>query len=165
MTNHDWPVYGHDWAVAQLGKSMDFGRVRHAYLITGAESIGKSTLAHLFAMALNCTHPDEAARPCGECRSCHLIFSGNHPDILYAEQDPSTGALKIDAIRAVMRSLAMKPFEARYRIAIFDHFDAAQPRAQDALLKTLEEPPPSAILILTATREEALLSTDRKSVV
>lgn len=158
-SSHHWPVYGHDWAVEQLRKSITSQRVRHAYLITGADSVGKNTLAHAFAMALNCTHPDEAARPCMECRSCKLVQSGNHPDMLYSEQDASTGVLKIDALRAVMRGLAMKPFEARYRIAVFEAFDQAQPRAQDALLKTLEEPPPNALLILTTARVEALLPT------
>lgn len=156
---HTWPIYGHDWAVEQLRKSMRHGRVRHAYLITGTDSIGKNTLAHAFAMALNCTNADEDARPCGECRSCKLVYSGNHPDMLYSELDPNTGALKIEAIRAVTRGLAMKPFEARYRIAIFADFDHAQARAQDALLKTLEEPPPSALLILLASSTEALLPT------
>jgi DNA polymerase-3 subunit delta' len=145
--------------VEQLGKSIAYGRVRHAYLITGPDAVGKNTLAHAFAMTLNCTHPDEAARPCMECRSCRLVMSSNHPDMLYSEQDTNTGALRIDSIRSVMRGLAMKPFEARYRIAIFEHFDQAQPRAQDALLKTLEEPPPAALLILMATRLEALLPT------
>jgi DNA polymerase-3 subunit delta' len=159
MAAHPWPVYGHDWAVDQLRKSIANARVRHAYLITGTESLGKNTLAHAFALALNCTHPDEAARPCLECRACRLTLSGNHPDLLRAELDATTGALKIDSIRAVMRALAMKPFEARYRIALLERFDQAQPRAQDALLKTLEEPPPAALLILTAARVEALLPT------
>jgi DNA polymerase-3 subunit delta' len=159
LSTQHWPVYGHDWAVEQLQKSIAYQRVRHAYLITGAESVGKNTLAHAFAMALNCTHADEAARPCLECRSCKLVMSGNHPDMLYSEQDATTGALRIDAVRSVMRGLAMKPFEARYRIAIFEAFDQAQPRAQDALLKTLEEPPPNALLILTTSRVEALLPT------
>jgi DNA polymerase-3 subunit delta' len=145
--------------LAQLQKSIAFGRVRHAYLITGPDSIGKNTLAHAFAMALNCTDADEALRPCLQCRSCRLTLSGNHPDLLYGERDAETGALRIDAIRAVMRGLAMKPFEARYRIAIFDHFDEAQPRAQDALLKTLEEPPPNAVLVLMAQSAESLLPT------
>ena len=156
---HPWPVYGHDWAVAQLRKSITHQRVRHAYLITGTDSVGKHTLAHAFALALNCTYNDEAARPCLQCRSCKLLQSGNHPDLLYSELDEATGALRIDTIRDVMRGLAMKPFEARYRIAIFEHFDNAQPRAQDALLKTLEEPPESAVLILQASASENLLST------
>lgn len=158
MTSH-WPVFGHDWAVEQLRKSIAHGRVRHAYLITGADSVGKNTLAHAFAMALNCLNPDEGLRPCGQCRPCKLIASGSHSDILYGELDENTGALKIEAIRAVTRGLAMKPFEARYRVAIFPHFDNAQPRAQDALLKTLEEPPPTAVLILLARSTEALLPT------
>jgi DNA polymerase-3 subunit delta' len=110
-------------------------------------------------MALNCTHPDPAQHPCGECSSCHRIQSGNHPDILYSMNDPVTGALKIEEIRSVNSRIALKPFESRYRVAIFRDFDHAQPRAQDALLKTLEEPPPHAILILLASSPETILPT------
>jgi DNA polymerase-3 subunit delta' len=156
---HTWPVYGHDWAVEHLRKGMAHGRIRHAYLIVGPQSVGKSTLAHALAQALNCTEPDENQRPCGHCRSCKLIASGNHPDILYSELDASTGALKIEEIRSVTSRIALKPYEGRYRVAIFADFDHAQPRAQDALLKTLEEPPPSAVLILLAPTTETLLST------
>lgn len=156
---HTWPVYGHDWAVEHLIKGMANGRVRHAYLIAGIASIGKNTLAHAFAMALNCTADDPAARPCGICRSCRLVISGNHPDLLYSETDPNTGALKIEAIRGVTQRIALKPYETRYRVAILQDFDHAQPRAQDALLKTLEEPPPHAILILLVNSLESILPT------
>ena len=158
-TVHHWPVYGHDWAVALLRSSLAHGRVRHAYLITGPESVGKETLARAFAMALNCAEPDAGARPCGVCRPCRLITAGGHPDLLYAEPDTDTGALKIEAIRAVTRGLALKPFEARFRVAIFRAFERAQGPAQDALLKTLEEPPPSAVLLVLARGAEALLPT------
>jgi DNA polymerase-3 subunit delta' len=154
-----WPVYGHDWAIEHLRKGMAHGRIRHAYLMVGPESVGKNTLAHALAQALNCTHPDEDARPCGECRSCKLIASGNHPDILYSELDSGTGALKIEEVRTVTARIALKPYEARYRIALFRDFDHARPQAQDALLKTLEEPPPTAVLILLAPTTESLLST------
>lgn len=156
---HHWPVFGHDWAVNHLRKSMANRRVRHGYLLIGPASVGKDTLAHAFAMALNCRHPDPEQRPCGECRSCQLIRSGNHPDIVYSENDPNTGSLKIEEIRTAMGRLALKPFEATYRIAIFRGFDRAAPRAQDALLKTLEEPPPHALLLLLAEEPENLLST------
>ena len=156
---HHWPVYGHDWAVTHLIKSIANRRVRHAYLILGAESVGKETLARALVMALNCQHPDASIRPCGECRPCTLIANGNHPDVMYSELDPNTGALKIEEIRSVMQRLALKPFEARQRVAIFRDFDHAQPRAQDALLKTLEEPSPHAMLILLAQSPEALLPT------
>ncbi len=158
-TTHHWPVYGHDWAVEHLQKALAHGRIRHAYLIVGTESVGKETLARALAQALNCTDPDETARPCGECRNCKKIASGNHPDVLYSELDPTTGALKIEEVRAVMSRLALKPYEARYRIAIFRDFDHARPQTQDALLKTLEEPPPHAVLILLAPATEALLPT------
>jgi DNA polymerase-3 subunit delta' len=159
MNTHHWPVYGHDWAVEHLRKGIANARVRHAYLIVGPESVGKDTLARAFAQTMNCTHADETTRPCGECRSCKLIASGNHPDMLYAELDANTGALKIEEVRTATQRLSLKPYEARYRIAIFRDFDHARGPAQDALLKTLEEPPPQALLILLAPSTESLLPT------
>ena len=157
MIDANWGVYGHDWAVAHLIKGMTNGRVRHAHLIAGAESVGKETLARALAMALNCTNPEH--QPCGECSSCKRIVSGNHPDIVYSERETETSPLKIEEIRSVTQRLALKPFEARYRIAILRDFDAAQPRAQDALLKTLEEPAPHAMLILLARSLDGVLPT------
>jgi DNA polymerase-3 subunit delta' len=157
--NQSWNIYGHSWAVQFLQKSLQNGRVRHAYLITGSHNIGKSLLAHAFASALNCTHEDTMQRPCGVCRSCKLIKSGNHPDILYSVNDEKTGALRIDAIREVMSLIALKPYSSRYRVALFHDFDRAQPRAQDALLKTLEEPPPHAVIIVMAQGLEGILPT------
>ena len=158
-TSHNWHVYGHDWAVDFLRKGMAHGRTRHAYLITGTQAIGKSMLAHHFAMALNCTHEDEHSRPCGECRSCKRTYSGNHPDLLYSDNDEKTGQLKIDEVRNVIRLLNLKPFDSKYRVAIFHDFDMAQNRAQDALLKTLEEPPSYAVLILLAQSTENIMPT------
>lgn len=155
----EWPVWGHDWAVDFLQRSVAHKRNRHAYLITGARQVGKMQLALTFAMVLNCTHDDESARPCMECRSCKLINSGNHPDIIFSQKEEKSDILKIDAIRDVMRLIALKPFSSRFRIAIFDDFDAAQNRAQDALLKTLEEPPPHAVLIVLAESTENIMST------
>lgn len=154
-----WDVYGHEWAVVHLQSAIAHDRIRHGYLILGAEGIGKETLARQFAMTLNCTNPEHAARPCHACSSCRRIVSGTLPDMLYANPDPTTGALKIEEIRRVGGLLSLKPFEARYRIAIFRDFDHAQPRAQDALLKTLEEPPPHAMLMLLASSAENVLPT------
>ncbi len=156
---HHWPVFGHDWAVNHLRKSMAHQRVRHGYLFVGPASVGKDTLAHAFAMAINCTDPDPTRHPCGECRSCKLIASGNHPDMVYSETDANTGALKIEEIRGVISKLSLKPFEATYRIAILRNFDRAAPRAQDALLKTLEEPSSHALLLLVAEEPENVLPT------
>jgi DNA polymerase III subunit delta' len=156
---HNWNVYGHDWAVDYLRKAMLHGRIRQAYLITGSPSTGKTQFAHAFAAALNCTHEDVTQRPCGECRSCRLMSSGNHPDLVYSELDSTTGALKIEALREVMRRIALKPYESRYRIAILSDFDRARGPAQDAILKTLEEPPPHAVILLLANSTEQTLST------
>lgn len=154
-----WPIYGHDWAVEFLRRSIANRRHRHAYLITGPGNIGKRLFAHAFAMALNCRDEDENARPCGVCRSCRLVMSGNHPDLVYTDTDENSGQLKIDTIREAGRMLALKPFDSRYRIAIMDDFHRAQPRAQDALLKTLEEPPPLAVLLLIAESTEGVMPT------
>lgn len=159
MSEHNWPVFGHEWAVEHLRKSIANQRIRHAYLIVGPESVGKETLARALAMTLNCTDSDESKRPCGQCSACKRIASGNHPDMIYLELDGTTGALKIEEIRSVTSKIALKPYEARYRIAILRNFDHARPQAQDALLKTLEEPPPQALLILLAPSTESLLPT------
>jgi DNA polymerase-3 subunit delta' len=161
-----WGLFGHDWAVDHLRRAMQSRRIRHAYLFTGVEHVGKQTLAAAFAAALNCLNAAHDRlgspidpRPCGECASCRRIISGNHPDIIWAQHDPDSGALRIEEIRAIIRQLALKPFEARYRIAIFPDFDRAQPRAQDALLKTLEEPAPRALLFLLTAQPAAVLPT------
>lgn len=154
-----WQTYGHDWAVDFLATSLRTHRARHAYLIVGSHSIGKSTLAQAFVRALNCTHESIEARPCGGCRSCRLVSSGNHPDVLFPQVDDKNGVMKIDALRDLMKLLALKPFESRYRVAILPDFERVQPRVQDALLKTLEEPPPHAVLIVMAQSLETVLPT------
>lgn len=154
-----WQVFGHDWAINFLSKSMRHGRTRHAYLITGSSGIGKSTLAYRFAQALNCTADTSDARPCGVCRSCRLMRSGNHPDILQAQADERSGSIRIDAVRELLRQIALKPYDSRYRVALLPSFEQVQPRVQDALLKTLEEPPPHAVLIVLAQTPDSVLPT------
>ncbi|MBW4436412.1 MAG: DNA polymerase III subunit [Pleurocapsa minor GSE-CHR-MK-17-07R] len=157
--SHSWGVLGHDWAVNALRESLRNRRARHAYLIAGPDGVGKETLARGFAMALNCMHPDAALHPCGECSSCVRILSGNHPDILYSQTDATTGALKVEEVRGLSGRLSLKPYEGHSRIAIVRDFDRAAPIAQDALLKTLEEPPPYAVLLLVAEQLERVLPT------
>ena len=157
----DWGVVGQGWAVDFLRRSLLNGRSRHAYLFSGSASLGKMTLARAFAMALNCQHPQPARRPCGKCRPCKAIASGNDPDLILAQSSDDGAPLKIDAIREVTRMLALKPYAARYRVAIFDDFDKVAPLAQDALLKTLEEPAPEAVLIVCASAAEGVLPTIR----
>jgi len=155
-----WGIIGHDWAADMLRRSLLNRRQRHAYLITGAPSLGKRALALAFAKALNCEDDKIAGRPCGACRSCRAISRGHDPDLIIAKGD-NGAPLKIEAIRDVARLLALKPYSARYRIAIFEDFDLVAPQAQDALLKTLEEPAAQAIMILLASSPERVLPTIR----
>lgn len=154
-----WDTYGHDWAVDYLRKGLAHQRTRHAYLFIGADNIGKTHLALAFARALNCTEEDASLRPCGRCDACTRLKKGNFADLLRSENDEKSGQLKIDAIRDVIRLLALKPFNARYRIGLFLDFDHAQARAQDALLKTLEEPAPHALLFLVAESLDGIMPT------
>jgi len=154
-----WGICGHDWAIDFLEKGLHYGRTRHAYLFVGPERIGKTSLALAFARKLNCEHDEAKQRPCGACRSCRLLRSGNHPDLVQVAGDERSGQIKIDSVREVLGLLALKPYASRYRVALLPNFDQAQPRAQDALLKTLEEPAPHAILLLVATERAAILPT------
>lgn len=154
MSSVDWPVVGHEWAVAQLARAVADDRVAHAYLISGAAHIGKHTLARALALALNCS---AQARPCGRCRACTLINASKHPDVQFIA--PDGRSLKIDQVRVLEHDLALRPVEARYRVAVLDQFETATLEAQNALLKTLEEPPDYAVLILVAADPELLLPT------
>jgi DNA polymerase III subunit delta' len=132
--------------------------------------IGKRTVAKTFAMALNCrangspTRTTESAKhlqtddkPCVECGACRRILSGNHPDVLWIE--PQGGILRIEQIRRLIAIVAMKPFEAGYRVAVIADAHTLNPEASNALLKILEEPPAGTILILTSPQQSDLLPT------
>jgi len=152
-----WPVVGHEWAVALLRRSVVEGREGHAYLITGSPQIGKTTLARAFAQALNCTDPQVTERPCGVCRACRLVSDGTHPDVQIIEAEGTY--LKIDQIRTLQRQVALSPVESRRKVYILREMEHATTEAANALLKTLEEPPAHAVLILTAGEAERLLPT------
>ena len=161
MTTWD-NIVGHEWAVDALRSALRYDRVGHAYLITGPAQIGKTTLVRTFAQALNCTAARPAERPCGVCRACTLIAAERHPDVrLVVGETSGRGkvTLKIDQIRELNQALNLTAAEARYKVAIIEQFDAANPSAANAFLKTLEEPPHNVVLLLTATDAETLLPT------
>lgn len=155
-------LIGHQWAIDLLRGSLHNQRTGHAYLFTGPEHIGKTTLARLFAQALNCQAESIDTRPCGACRPCQLITADRHPDIRLVEPE-ITGrgkrTLKIDAVRELQHDLNLAAYEARNKVAILTHFDAATQGAANAFLKTLEEPPRNVVLLLTAAEADALLPT------
>jgi DNA polymerase-3 subunit delta' len=163
-----WSSVVHDAAVAGLDRSRTDGRLAHAYLFTGPPHVGKARLALDLAKAVNCLGPDP---PCGQCRACRLIETGQHPDVeivavggLCDQSDhdhrrDNSKDIKICQIRRIARTFALRPFEGRDRIALIDPADALNTYAADALLKTLEEPPDHVALYLIAADGSALPET------
>jgi len=155
----NWNLTGHQWAVDMLKKHVIHGTTRHAYLFSGPPGLGRRTLALRFAQALNCQTPVSAGIPCGTCRDCKQIEAMQHADLSIVQADSEGGTLKVDQIREVRRSITYKPYQSKYRVALFLRFQEANDNAANALLKTLEEAPSYAVLILTADNPEQLLPT------
>ncbi len=155
----DWDILGHSWAVDLLQSHIRHGEVRHAYLFSGAPGIGRRTLAIRFAQALNCANPPEPGVPCRACLTCRQIENMQYADLLIVQAEQEGGMLKVDQIRELQRSLALAPYQGRYKVALLLRFEEAHPSAMNALLKTLEEPAPQVIILLTADNPENLLPT------
>ncbi len=155
----NWEILGHEWAVNLLQEHVRLGQQRHAYLITGPPGIGRRTLALNFAQALNCSQPPQPGGRCGICRACSHIAAMKHPDLNIVQSLEGSNVLKVDEIRELQRGLSLTPYEARFRVALLLRFEEANPSAANALLKTLEEPSPRVVLILTAESAEMLLPT------
>ncbi len=154
-----WDLIGHAWAEELLKGHIRRGAVRHAYLITGPRGIGRRTLALRFAQALTCEQPPAPGEACGVCRACRQMAREQHPDLHVVRRAEDTRVIKVEQIRALERLLALTPRAAPYRVALLLDFEEAHPSAANALLKTLEEPPPHVVLLLTAESAEALLPT------
>lgn len=155
----NWDMLGHEWAVELLKGHITRDSQRHAYLITGPQGVGRRTLALRFARALNCSEPPAPGEFCGQCRNCLRIDHMEHPDLSIVQAEQVGGTLKVDQVRELQHTLSLTPYEARYRVALLLRFEEANSSAANALLKTLEEPAPKVILLLTAESGERLLPT------
>lgn len=155
----NWDLAGHEWAVAQLQQHLLSHEVRHVYLFTGLPNIGRRTLALRLIQALNCPYPPHPGEPCRACRTCEQIEHLQYPDLEIVQAEGNSRDIKIDQIRALQHRLVLAPFSSAFRVALLLNFQDANLNAQNALLKTLEEAPERAILILTADTPEALLPT------
>jgi DNA polymerase III subunit delta' len=157
-------VIGHRRLVTLLSRAIAHDTLPPALLFAGPAGVGKKRLAVALATAINCTSPvspDGLERDaCGSCPSCRRIARGVHPDVIVVEPGDS-GSIKIDPIRDVIREAGRRPFEARRRVVVINEADALVEPAQHALLKTLEEPPPSSIFLLVSSLPDALLTTVR----
>jgi len=150
----EWPVVGHQWAVKLLQRALAAGQLSHAYLLSGPPQVGKTTLARACAQALLCT---AEAPPCGQCTACRKVERGVHPDLHIIA--PQRTNLLIDQVRELQRQAALSPVEARYKVFILRQIERATAPAANALLKTLEEPPPHVVLFLTLTQGGRTLPT------
>jgi len=139
-----------------LQNAIRMNKVSHAYLISGEEGSGKKMLADIFASALLCE--ENAVEPCGGCKSCMQAQSGNQPDIIYVTHEKLT--IGVDDIRTqVNQTIDIKPYQGKYKVYIIEDADKMTEAAQNALLKTIEEPPAYAVIILLAAKTEPLLKT------
>lgn len=167
-----WGIIGHEAQVDALSGAVESGHVAHAYLITGPIGVGKTTLAMALARALNCT-ADVAARPCGTCESCRRVSRGSHPDFTFVDLDwqdaiiPAKSrtvarqALSIDAVKYLRQDIVTRPIFGRWKLQIVADAGLLTGDAADAYLKTIEEPPSFAVIVLLAESAEQVSETIR----
>lgn len=153
-----WPVLGHARIKDLLTRSVHSGRVPQTMLFAGPAGVGKRATAMALAQAVNCHHCTDGA-PCGTCGVCDRITRGQFSDVVVIDRG-DLASISIKIIREkVLAPIGYRPFEGRKRVFIIDGADDLTWEAQDSLLKTLEEPPPAAILILIATSPDAMKAT------
>ncbi len=175
LASAHWNIVGHAEAVDRLRGAIESGRVGHAYLIAGPEGVGKTTLALELARALMCLKRDDGIA-CGECDSCRRISRERerrtHPDLTVADVEWQATLignraggvrqrLSIEAVRWLRQDIVSRPVLSRWKVQIVDDADRLSISAPDAFLKTLEEPPGSAVIILVTTSLEAIPETIR----
>ena len=150
-------IIGHEQIITHLRSAIALDMVSHAYILNGPEYSGKMMLAEAFAMALQCE--GEGERPCLECRSCRQAMDHNQPDIIYVSHEkPNT--IGVDDIRTqINNDIVIKPYSSRYKVYIVDEAEKMNQQAQNALLKTIEEPPAYAVILLLTTNADSFLQT------
>jgi len=156
--------HGHRRIVELLARSTSRRALPPSLIFAGPAGSGKRSTALALAQLLNCLHvrdsADDLTDACGECQACVKISRGVHPDVLVVEPG-DTGTIKVDQIRDVVDRSSFRPFEGKRRVVVVDDADAMVPAAQNALLKTLEEPTPSSVFVLVTARPDVLLPTVR----
>ncbi|HEY7600425.1 MAG TPA: DNA polymerase III subunit delta' [Candidatus Limnocylindrales bacterium] len=150
---------GQPSALALVQRAVHSERPPHALLLVGPTGVGKTTLALDMAAGLLCLAADPAARPCTECAACHKVAHGNHPDLHRLAPEGAGQQIRVAQIQALASELALLPLEGRFRVAIIESAQRMNIDAQNALLKTLEEPPARVALILAADDSAGLLPT------
>ena len=150
-------VVGHKDILKYISSAVENNRVSHAYILNGERGSGKRMLANLFATTLLCESGN--SEPCGKCHSCRQAESGNHPDIIRVTHE-KPNSISVDDIRTqVNNTVDIKPYQGPYKVYIIPQADMMTPQAQNAILKTIEEPPSYAVFLLLTENAETLLPT------
>lgn len=150
-------IIGHEQIKEHFQKAIESHKVSHAYILTGEAGMGRKSLANAFALTLLCEKGK--SEPCMECHACKQVLSGNHPDLIYVTHE-KPNSIGVDDIREQINDTIMvRPYSSYYKIYIVDEAEKMTQQAQNALLKTIEEPPSYAIIILLTTNQEAFLPT------
>ena len=154
-------LIGNDETKERLGKAIEAGSLPHAFLIGGPAGSGKSTLATEIAAAMNCERKDgtDGLLPCGECNCCKRIYSSSFPDVKILAKKKDKATLGVEAVKDFRDDMFLSSTESDYKIYIIDDAEAMTPEAQNALLKVLEEPPRSVIIMLLAKECDRILTT------
>lgn len=153
-------ILGHKNEVAHLEQAIRSGKVSHAYIFNGEKGAGKRMLATAFATTLQCTDRD-GCNPCGKCHSCRQAKSGNHPDIIYVQHE-KPASIGVEDVRGQLAGdVQIRPYNGKYKIYIIEDAEKMTVQAQNAILKTIEEPPEYAVILLLTVNDQALLDTIR----
>ena len=153
-------ILGNEQVKSYFQKALETGRVSHCIILSGEEGIGKRMAADAFAQALQCGNR-EGTEPCGRCHSCLQFVSGNHPDVIYpGHEKPAT--FGVDDVReGIVKDIQLKPYASKWKVYIVEDAQKLTAAAQNALLKTIEEPPEYGVIMLLTTNASGLLETIR----
>ena len=169
-------IIGHEQLIAHLQSAIVMDKVSHAYIINGPKDSGKMMLAQAFAMALQCEtsirnregatgrpeeklSPEILAEPCLECHSCKQALGNNQPDIIYLTHEKPNTISVADIREQINHDIEIKPYSSKYKVYIVDEAEKMNQQAQNALLKTIEEPPAYAVILLLTSNADSLLPT------
>lgn len=152
-------ILGHELIKEHFRNALQSGKISHAYILSGEEGMGKKTLADAFALSLLCEKGGE--EPCRSCPACKQVLSGSHPDLVYVTHE-KPASIGVEDIRVQINdAIQVRPYSSSHKIFIVDEAEKMTQQAQNALLKTMEEPPSYAVILLLTTNQEVFLPTVR----